>query len=176
VQPLPLCCVLSSMALVKWTTPKVVRRHEWQTSSKRDLRIMTVLGFKWTPLFGLPALCAVWIAALSELHRVGIGVLCLPILLPLLLSLCFYAGTSIGSEYCLDSKGLLWAGGKHRFFWHQIQSWAITDHPRLPGIRLLTVKAVFLRRFRTRTFPFNPRTVDEVRLRRLLCQHVRVDP
>ncbi len=95
------------MALVKWTTPKVVRRHEWQTFSKRELRTMTVLGFKGTPLFGLPALCAVWLAAPSELHWAGIGILCLPILLPLLLGLCFYAGISIGSEYSLDSKGLL---------------------------------------------------------------------
>lgn len=79
-------------------------------------------------------------------------------------------------DYRVSGKGLHSAtsNGDRCLRWHQIRAWSIADHPRLLGIRVLTVKATILCRTRTRLFPFNPRTVDEAQLRRLLCQHVRL--
>jgi len=163
------------MALVKWTTPKVVRRYEWYAHGKPELLRMSGYVAKWTLLLGLPTLYALWRMAPAELHRVSMAFLDAP------LFLCFYLGIgmklyiSIGRPYRVDSNGLSYRVTKDevRIHWHQMQSWTIGDHPRIAGIRILTIKATRLRRLRTFTFPFNPRTTDEARLRLLLREHVR---
>ena len=163
------------MALVKWTTPKVVRRYEWQTGGKPQLLRLAWYATKWTLLLGLPTLYAVWQFAPFALHKVAVGVLCLPFLMMLQIALPFASSILAGRECRLDNKGLFYKVGNdnRRICWHQMQSWTISDHPKLPGIRILTIKATRLRRLRTFTFPFNPRTTDEARLRGLLREHVR---
>lgn len=163
------------MALVKWTTPKVMRRREWETQGKPLLREFAGYCVKWTLLLSLPALYAVWQFAPFALHRVALSIVCVPLLLVLhavspLVSMLY------GERRCrADGDGLLYHVGNdnRRVRWHHIQKWSIGDHPKLPGIRVLTIKATRLRRLRTFTFPFNPRVTDEARLRQLLREHVR---
>ncbi len=161
------------MALVKWTTPKAVRRYEWQTEHKPILRRLFFFCAGCSVFLCLPLVVWLHFALPSAPHRVVFGVLCAPFL-PWL-QLCVPLVTW-NPDYRVSGKGLHSAtsNGDRCLRWHQIRAWSIADHPHLLGIRVLTVKATILRRTRTRCFPFNPRTVDEAQLRRLLCQHVRI--
>ncbi len=163
------------MALVKWTTPKVVRRYEWQTEGKPQLLRLAWYAAKWTLLLGLPTLYAIWHFAPTDMHRVSTAFLSVPLFLSLWLGIGMKLLIFVGRPYRVDSKGLSYKVGNdnRRICWHQMQSWTIGDHPRIAGIRILTIKATRLRRLRTFTFPFNPRTTDEARLRGLLREHVR---
>lgn len=163
------------MALLKWTTPKVVRRHEWHTEGKPLLLKLIWICLKWGFLLCLPTLYVIWRVMPAEVYRLILPVLCVPGLLLLQLSGHLLTHTLTGRDCRLDGKGLLYkfVHDNRRIYWQQIHSWAIDDHPRIMGIRVLTVKATRLRRPRTLMFPFNPRTVDETRLRQTLAAHFR---
>lgn len=165
------------MARLKWNTPKAIRQQNWHSTDKRDLLRIVGFSIKWTLLLGVPIVYAVWRTVPSEVHRVAIGVLLAPLMVGLQVLLPYITHVLVGEEYRVDSKGLHRTAGNTRrsILWRHIRAWEIDDAPRVPGIRALTVKATVLGRLRTRTFPFNPRAVDEAHLRRLLRERVRTD-
>lgn len=161
--------------MVKWTTPRVVRRYEWHAEGKPGLFLTLRYAAKWTLVLGLPILFAAWRMAPTELHPVCIALFNTPLVLCVYVAITMKLFISVGRPYRVDSRGLSYRIGKDevRIHWHQIHAWTVGDHPHLPGIRVLTVKAMRLRRLRTLAFPFNPRTTDEARLRQMLSEHVR---